>query len=199
MAIHLAKQLDLPRCPHCGVNFPNLHQSEIFETHNAEQTDRQVWGIYICRRCGGVVSAKANNPQAIVEAYFPSDPAIDVAVPERARSYLQQALDSLHAPSGAVMLTASAVDAMLKAKGLVTGSLYSRIDTAKNSNVITSDMATWAHQVRLEANEQRHCDEDSPLPSVQDAERSVEFASALAQFLFVLPSRVQRGLSESDA
>ena len=199
MTIYLSKQLDLPRCPHCGVNSPNLQQSQIFETHNSEQTVRQVWAIYVCRRCGGVVSAKSTHSQSVVQAYYPSGSTVDDAVPDRARSYLQQALESLHVPAGAVMLAASAVDAMLKAKGLTSGSLYSRIDTAKKSGTITSDMATWAHQVRLDANEQRHSDEDSPLPLVHDAERSIEFASALAQFLFVLPSRVQRGLSDSDA
>ena len=195
--IYLNKHLDLPRCPHCGVNSPNLHQSQIFETNNAEQNERQVWAIYVCRRCGGVVSAKSNNPQAMVQAYYPSASTVHDAIPDRARTYLQQAYESLHVPAGAVMLAASAVDAMLKAKGLTSGSLYARIDAAKDNGTITSDMATWAHQVRLDANEQRHSDEDSPLPTGQDAERSIEFASALAQFLFVLPSLVQRGLSSS--
>jgi hypothetical protein len=196
---HLNKTLDLPRCPHCGVNSPNLHQTQIFETNNADKTERQIWAIYVCRRCGGVVSAKSNNPQAVVQAYYPSALTVDDEIPDRARAYLQQAYESLHVPAGAVMLAASAVDAMLKTKGFTSGSLYSRIDKARDDRVITNDMATWAHQVRLEANDQRHADEERPLPSGQDAERSIEFASALAQFLFVLPSRVQRGLSGGSA
>ncbi len=192
---YLNNHLDLPRCPHCGVNSPNLHRSQIFETNNSDKTERQVWAIYICQRCGGVVSAKSTNPQAAVQAYYPSASTVDDAIPDRARAYLQQAHESLHVPAGAVMLAASAVDAMLKARGLISGSLYSRIDAAKDNGTITGDMATWAHQVRLDANEQRHSDEDNPLPAGKDAERSIDFASALAQFLFVLPSRVQHGLS----
>jgi hypothetical protein len=39
------------------------------------------------------------------------------------------------------MLSASAVDAMLKVKGYKSGSLYSRIDKAAEDHMITSEMA----------------------------------------------------------
>src|SRR5690606_11735803 len=118
----------------------------------------------------------------------------DSAIPERAREYLQQALNSLGAPVGAVMLAASAVDAMLKAKGLTSGSLYTRIDRASEEHLITQEMAQWAHEVRLDANDQRHADETAALPGRANAERCLDFALALAQFMFVLPSRIQRGI-----
>jgi len=92
------------------------------------------------------------------------------------------------------MVCASAIDAMLKERGLSKGSLHARIDTAANEHIITTDMANWAHHVRLEANGQRHADGEDPLPTKEDAERSLEFALALAEFLFVLPARVTRGL-----
>ena len=95
------------------------------------------------------------------------------------------------------MLAASAVDAMLKAKGYKTDSLYKRIQQAASDHLITEEMAKWAHQVRLDANDQRHADEAVPLPTSTDARKSVDFAKALAIFMFVLPSRVQRGLTES--
>ena len=77
-------------------------------------------------------------------------------IPDRPRSYIQQAIDSIHAPAGAVMLAASAVDSMLKIKNYRDGSLYARIEQAVNDHLITQDMATWAHEVRLDANDQRH-------------------------------------------
>jgi len=92
------------------------------------------------------------------------------------------------------MLSASAVDAMLKIKGYTEGSLYLRIEKAVEDHLITNEMATWAHEVRLDANDQRHADQAATLPTQQDATRVIEFASALAEFLFVLPSRIQRGL-----
>ena len=96
---------------------------------------------------------------------FPKDSStVPDVVPERAKNYLRQAVDSLHAPSGAVMLAASAVDAMLKNKGYKDGSLYARIDDAAAKHLITPDMAAWAHDVRLDANDERHADESSTLP-----------------------------------
>lgn len=58
-------------------------------------------------------------------------------------------------------------------------------------------MAAWAHEVRLDANDQRHADDESPLPEIEDVKRVIEFARALATFLFVLPARVQRGISSA--
>jgi hypothetical protein len=91
------------------------------------------------------------------------------------------------------MLAASSVDAMLKAKGYKEGKLYTRIEKALEDHLITPEMSDWAHEVRLDANDQRHDDEEAPLPEQSDAEKVIEFASALAQFLFVLPARIQRG------
>jgi len=58
-------------------------------------------------------------------------------------------------------------------------------------------MARWAHEVRLDANEPRHADETTPLPTEDDARKCVDFALALAQFLFVLPAQVKRGLADA--
>jgi hypothetical protein len=82
---------------------------------------------------------------------------------------------------------------MLKAKGLSAGSLYSRIDEAAKSHLITADMAAWAHDIRIDANGQRHADDALPLPTLRDAEKCIDFASALGEFMFALPARVQRG------
>lgn len=158
-----------------------------------------MWVTYSCSRCGGVVLAAGPAfGQAITEQY-PSGSSVDEALPERARIFLRQAMDTLHAPSGAVMLAASAVDAMLKAKNLTEGSLYSRIDKAAVERIITPEMALWAHEVRLDANDQRHADEAVALPTTDDAKKSVDFVVALGQFMFTLPNRVQRGLREAKA
>ena len=95
------------------------------------------------------------------------------------------------------MLAASAVDAMLKAKGYKDGSLNQRIKKAEADHIITADMAAWAHQVRLDANDERHADESARFPTTEEAQRSLDFALALAEILFVLPARVTRGLQES--
>jgi hypothetical protein len=187
-------QLDLARCPHCGVMRPYANCLASFETNNFQQTNPRVWFVYKCNSCGGVITAAGRAVNHPVHQLFPQSQEISADVPERAREYLKQAVESLSSPAGSVMLCASAVDAMLRAKGLSTGTLYSRIDEAAKTHLITDAMAQWAHQVRLDANEQRHADDSAPLPEEKDASRSIEFAKGLATVLFELPARVTRGL-----
>jgi hypothetical protein len=125
--------------------------------------------------------------------------SVSESIPSKAKAFLEQAVNSYHAPSGAIMLAASAVDAMLKSKGYTQGNLYPRIKKAAEEHLITQGMEQWAHQIRLEANDERHADENAPLPTAEDAKRTVEFALALAEFLFVLPDRVTRGLTQTKS
>lgn len=83
---------------------------------------------------------------------------------------------------------------MLKLKGLTGGTINARINTAAEQHIITQDMAAWAHQIRLDANDQRHADLAAPLPTLEDASRCVAFATVLAELLFSLPTRVTRGI-----
>jgi len=198
MDIVLMANLNLPRCPHCNVAAPTLEQVTNFDTTNYEKINNRVWGIYKCTYCGGVVSAYSNKLNGVVIDYFPKSTSVDKELPERVRDYLQQALNSMNAPAGAVMLAASSVDAMLKEKEYQEGSLYSRINKAAEKHLITEEMAKWAHEIRLDANEQRHSDEDSLLPTEDDAKRVIDFAIAFGQFLFVLPARVLRGIEEAS-
>ncbi|MEJ1382533.1 MAG: DUF4145 domain-containing protein [Candidatus Sedimenticola sp. (ex Thyasira tokunagai)] len=193
----LQQNLILSRCPHCSIANPNLFKQHSLDTNNHAGTRSRKWFIYTCGGCGGVITAWSTSNNGEVEEYFPVSKSVQEDIPERPRTYLQQALESLHAPAGAVMLAASAVDSMLKEKGLAQGTLYSRIEQAVSDHVITQDMATWAHEVRLDANDQRHADEGSTLPTSDDARRVIDFTSALAELLFVLPSRVQRGITQS--
>ena len=128
---------------------------------------------------------------------LPSANTISDQIPSRAAEYLRQAQESLGQPAGSLMLSASAVDAMLKAKDLKEGNLKVRINKAAADHLITNDMAKWAHQVRLDANDQRHSDEDAALPAQEEAQRCLTFALALADVLFVLPARVTRGIEET--
>jgi hypothetical protein len=180
------------------VDQPNLTVVTQVETNDYKQENRRFWRIYQCQRCGGLVTACSVNWDQDVMLSFPQNTEVDGTLPTRARQYAEQALNSLHAPAGAVMLAASAVDAMLKAKEYKEGSLYSRIDKAAEDHIITGDMAKWAHDVRLDANDQRHADEAVELPTAEDARKCIDFVLALGQFMFVLPARVQRGIAEAN-
>lgn len=192
--------LHLSRCPHCNVARPNLSRRATADTQASDATNRRLWVVYGCAICGGcILTVSPWNPSGLrsITHIWPSSQQVDNSVPQRARQFLQQAISSIHAPAGATMLAASSVDAMLKEIGLKDGSLYKRIGEAQDQHLITAEMAAWAHEVRLEANDQRHADEDADLPNEADARKCVEFVQALAQFLFVLPSRVARGRSET--
>jgi hypothetical protein len=193
----LQPNLVIPRCPHCNVDQPNLSQAQNLQTTDHSGDNRRFWKVYICKRCGGLVTASAPHDGGPVSEIYPSSTEIDGALPPNARGYLDQALNSLHAPAGAVMLAASSVDAMLKAKGYKEGSLYTRINKAAEDHLITDGMSKWAHDIRLDANDQRHADDNAPLPSAANARKCVDFAMALGQFLFALPAKVERGLAEA--
>jgi hypothetical protein len=190
----LSKNLKLDHCPHCSIANPNLFLNQWIETNNSNGTRSRLWGIYVCGGCGGIVSAYSKTQSGEVLGHYPSSEGVEEDIAPKPRELLRQARNSFHAPAGSIMLSASAVDAMLKIKGLVDGSLYKRIEDAAAQHIITQDMSEWAHEVRLDANDQRHADENAELPSEADAKRVFDFAISLAEIMFVLPARVQRGL-----
>ncbi len=111
--LKLISQLEMDQCPHCGVNTPNLYMVNDFATSSSSGNQRH-WKTYVCKRCGGVISAASSVPNGEVFEIYPSETEIDQSIPDPARSYLSQASSSIHAPAGAIMLAATAVDAMLK-------------------------------------------------------------------------------------
>lgn len=126
---------------------------------------------------------------------WPESNGLSDDIPAEPLDYLRQAAETLNSPRASVVTSAGAVDAMLKARGLTDGTLYKRIDEAAATGILTADMAEWAHDVRLDANEQRHADLKAIPPTLEDAKRCLEFAKALSDILFVLPARVTRGKS----
>ena len=90
------------------------------------------------------------------------------------------------------MLSASAIDAMMKEIGYKDGSLYARIEQASADGVLTRQMQEWAHEIRLSANEPRHADDQFEGATPEEAEQVLQFASALGEYLFVLPARVSK-------
>ena len=189
-----AGSLDLDRCPHCRIAKPLLAAMHGFNTADSADLSRRQWRVYVCSSCGGaVLGAAALDVSPYIVEVYPSPETIEQGLPAKAEAFLLQAIECLHAPSGAIMLCASSVDAMLKEKGLKQGSLSERIDKAAAQGLITQEMAMWAHDVRLDANDERHADENASLPTEQDAKRCIEFTKALGMFLFMLPLMVERG------
>ena len=196
---NLQDQLEVDRCPHCGAAKPVLSSLQHFLSSDHAGGHQRTWRVYQCTTCGGLVTAAAPGGKGNkVTEMYPEPQSASEDLPSDAREYLNQAMSSLQAPAGAIMLAASSVDAMLKAKGYADGSLHQRIREASSAHVITDEMALWADEVRLDANAQRHADSGKSLPSEEDARHTVDFASALGDFMFALPARIKRGRGEAE-
>ncbi len=196
---------DVSRCPYCSVANPNLGEIWVSEEPVPRSTPgpTYMWGLYRCASCGGVVLARGmpnnHNNNVQVEVLLPEPKRAHEDIPEPARTFLQQALETLHAPDAAAVMAGSAVDAMLKDLGYTDGSVYARIETAVAQHKLTEGMGDWAHEVRLGSNRPRHADAEKPHVSSQEANQSVEFAEALGFFLFVLTKRIERGTAAAKA
>lgn len=208
--LRFSSQLPLLSCPHCGVNRPSMKQIHMFQTRPHTNSSVIQWAVYACSDCGGAVLAKSDPTDSLgtnvkhvmdhhpVTRIFPEPKTFAAEVPEEARYYLIQAQSTLHSPSASVVMSASAVDAMLQLHNVAAGKLYDRINKAAEIGLITREMAIWAHDVRLESNFPRHADKKGPRAEQQDAERCLDFAEALGEMLFVLPARVKRGRKEAN-
>ena len=139
-----------------------------------------------------MVLAAAHGFDFPVLEQFPPALTVNPGVPDPMRSLLQQAVESFHAPAGCVLLVESAIDAMLREYGYREGSIGLRLDRASNEQLIPAGMLQWAQQLRFGCN----CPSGThkPLPTLDDAKDAVEFGLAMAEWLFVLPARIQRGV-----
>lgn len=189
----------MDRCPHCGTGKPTLpvvHIIDEEENGRGQRRDligKERWHIAECTRCKSPVCLYCmvlHDGEARARRIFPSGLVVDESVPDRAARFIRQAHETLASPDASVVMSASAVDAMLKDYNLKEGNLYDRIGKAVENGIITENMSKWVHLVRLEANKPRHADETVEPATAKDAKRSFEFAKALAEILYVLPSRM---------
>lgn len=186
----------VPTCPHCAIASPLLQKvwGADKPIPRSDGGSPSHWAVYRCTTCGHLVSAKgqeaSNVSNPLVIRIFPDVWEVSALVPQTVRNYLTQAHRTLSAPDASVVMSASSIDAMLKDNGLSDGSLYSRIDQAVTNGILTQKMAEWAHRVRLDANNPRHADAATPHMSTEDAKRAFDFANALTEYLYLLPSRM---------
>lgn len=189
----------LANCVYCGIASPRYTLAS--RLYSASRW----WITYTCKSCDHVAFTEtvetpdSRSSQGIpVRVILPQPTAVAPELPERAKLYLEQAISSIGAPDGSVMLCGSAVDAMLKGRGLKEGSVYSRIKEAVDNGLLTSEMADWAHAVRLGSNNPRHADDETPHMTVEDARRLIDFAQMLGHILFTLPMRVAEGKAKAQ-
>lgn len=71
-------------------------------------------------------------------------------------------------------------------------SLNARINKLKTDQIITAEMADWAHIVRLEGNESAHSDDET---TKEEAQELIDFTETFLLYAFTLPEmvRIKRG------
>jgi len=206
--------LQVDRCPHCSTANPTLIRRHVFYVQPKKASYLAAfpnncflqWHVYTCESCAGlaavasrVAATQVQFPQnQAAEWMVPAPDPISADVPEPAARYLLRARETISSPEASVVMSASAVDAMLKKRQYMAGTLYTRIKKAEEDGVLTKEMAAWAHDIRLDANDERHADHTAEAPTLKDAERCLEFAETIADLLFVLPARVKRGLKPAS-
>jgi hypothetical protein len=194
------KYLDLSRCPQCGIANPTMemmYRSPVLK--GKLNTSERAYVMWMCTTCGDCIMSRYYAELDInvgdnvlrMNGLWPVSTTVSSTIPQPAGRYLQQAMDSLAAPDGATMLAASAILAMLKAKGHKSSQLFEAINLAIKAKELTPELAAWAHKLRLDANDPRHADDNSPHRSVEEARELVAFATMLAEIWFVLPTKIQ--------
>ncbi len=58
--MRLENNLNLDRCPHCGVKKPNLSKQWKTVVANHSGQNRRLWYAYLCSWCGGIVTVSGN-------------------------------------------------------------------------------------------------------------------------------------------
>ncbi len=198
-------QLNLERCPHetCGKSNPTIQRLNSVVTSDYSGLDEYRWHIYKCNSCGGIISAKgyALAEQETTEALdiYPRIISISGHIPYKPANYLKQARDSLASPSGSILCSSIAIDLMLQECGLNQDTLDEKIKAAHSDHIITEKMADWAHHVRLDANGERHTNLEEDIPNSEEALNILDLAFAFAEYLYVLPAKVQQGYDDSSS
>lgn len=136
------------------------------------------------------------NPSQIVPR-FPS-PYVPLHTPDPAARYFKQGcannLSGNWDAAGAMFR--KALDVGLKHKfPELSGSLFERIQQAKENGGLTEDLAEWAHEIRLDGNAAVH-DEDEY--TEEEAKPLEAFTNMVFQYLFTLPAMVQEKKRDSS-
>ena len=182
-------------CPHCQINKPNLQQVYNANFRDSENSKKGTWYVFCCNNCYKLVTVETafDSPTNITK-YFPSNEIISKDIPYPAKKYLEDAIKTVSSPSASILVASRSLDEMLMEIGYEDKNLYDKLKHASADGNITSDMESWAHKVRLVANDERHSKKYSSEATEEDAKNTIELLKAFAQYLFVLPAMIQTGI-----
>lgn len=186
----LGDRLELSRCPHCEVPVPILTR---IWTYESDQTDRRehrqhrYWAIFCCSACQGLLlGSSSEGPDGAVDELHPVPAEPPPELPAAAQQAVRDALVRRGQPMQALSLLGRALVELLHQAGYTEGSMMVRLKRAAADHRIPTDLVAWADEL--------HIDRIAAAASVtiEDFERHLDFIVTLGDYLFVLPTRIQR-------
>ncbi len=204
-------------CPHCGtrsVAFSVVyeHRAHMYE-HRTHTTTTNLWDtLAFCAQCSRSILATflledRNKPREFVATHDDVDPLEIYPSPRRTGApehtpttvaeYYRQGIENLPGNwTAAGIMFRKTLDIGLKAKfPSLKGTLEKRIDKAAEQGGLTSDLAEWAHQVRLDGNDAAHEEE----PSEEEvAKRLHAFTRLVLLYLFTLPEMLRKARVQAE-
>jgi len=200
-------------CPHCGTK--RVAFTIRSQTNWKRDCSPYLWDTFATCGCcdrGVVATFKISGitipPSECLEQQTPitlreiapalPDTGAPSHTPENVARFFEQAMANLpNNWDAAGAMFRKALDTGLKHRFPgITGTLFTRIKKAAKKHELTSDLAAWAHQIRLNGNKAAHEEE---LFSQQDAKRLSVFTEMVLRYLFTLPGMLDQARSESES
>ena len=199
-------------CPYCGtkkVMFTILSETGWGKPNFRRPDEKHYDTFAICGYCHrGIVAtfitpdgqppSKTPHSRLLLKiAPPPPDTGAPSHTPQNVARFFEQAMDNLPKNwDAAGSMFRKALDTGLKSKfPEMKGDLKARIKKAEEKQMLTPELAEWAHQIRDLGNEAAH--EEEPF-SKKDAKELAAFTHLVFQYLFTLPGMLRKARGDPD-
>ena len=181
-------------CPFCKLFTSLLNPGEPIYCDDDEVSEeswgsaRHLWWIGVCNSCRNAMLVRDNG-----DIVYPIARGIPNPIDDRVPDLIGQDFDeaqqcfSVNAYRGCAVLARRAIEATCEDKGAKKAStLEAMIDDLHSKQIITKDIAGWAHVVRWIGNDAAHA--GSPEVTRDDAIDVLELAKQILHIIYVAPA-----------
>ena len=184
------------KCPHCGCHANFSHRWSNRQSDDSWDF-RPGTGCYTCDHCDlplAVVYSGALD--GTIKEYWPKrawgKKFPDVPGPLASAANEAHVCLSAGSPRGSVALARSVLEAVAKQKGIIKGTLKSKIDAPHAAGHISEAMSEAAHEIRFAGNEAAHGDLVAEQLKIEDADVIVALMDAVLERVYQEPAQVAR-------
>ncbi len=167
--------------------------------------DHDRWAMGVCNACSSVVLIHESDMGSYwAEEYYPTPlpSPVDTRLPDFIKADLQEAklCFSQSAFNATAMLCRRAIALIcMDKKANPKSDLFTQIGWMRDNHIITGDMSTWAHTVRLVGNDVAHPEGlDNTRVEEEDAQAILELAEQMANTLYVTPAIAEAQKQKRD-